>query len=79
MDPRRGRPARRTRRAHLDHPPPPLTDRDRRPTSRTVRSSGRWHARCPPRLPDEDVDRIRSLVIPPAWQDVWICPPAREV
>jgi DNA topoisomerase IB len=26
------------------------------------------------RLPDEDVARIRSLVIPPAWQDVWICP-----
>ena len=28
------------------------------------------------RLPDEDVDRIRSLVIPPAWEDVWICPHA---
>lgn len=26
------------------------------------------------RLPAEDVARIRSLVIPPAWQDVWICP-----
>jgi DNA topoisomerase IB len=23
---------------------------------------------------DVDLDRIRSLVIPPAWQDVWICP-----
>ena len=22
----------------------------------------------------DDVDRIKSLVIPPAWQDVWICP-----
>ena len=26
------------------------------------------------RLPEQDVDRIRSLVIPPAWQEVWICP-----
>jgi DNA topoisomerase I len=26
------------------------------------------------RLPDEAVARIKSLVIPPAWQDVWICP-----
>lgn len=26
------------------------------------------------RLPAEDVARIRSLAIPPAWQDVWICP-----
>ena len=26
------------------------------------------------RLPSEEVDRIRSLAIPPAWQDVWICP-----
>lgn len=25
-------------------------------------------------LPTEDVERIRSLAIPPAWQDVWICP-----
>lgn len=22
----------------------------------------------------EDLDRIRALVIPPAWEDVWICP-----
>lgn len=28
------------------------------------------------RLPDEEVARIKSLVIPPAWQDVWICPRA---
>ena len=21
-----------------------------------------------------DVERIRSLAIPPAWEDVWICP-----
>ena len=26
------------------------------------------------RLPEEDVERIRSLAIPPAWKDVWICP-----
>ena len=25
------------------------------------------------RLPLADVERIRSLAIPPAWQDVWIC------
>ena len=25
------------------------------------------------RLPDEDVARVRSLAIPPAWTDVWIC------
>ena len=28
------------------------------------------------RLPPDDVERIRSLVIPPAWEDVWICPVA---
>ena len=26
------------------------------------------------RLPAEEVERIRSLAIPPAWVDVWICP-----
>jgi DNA topoisomerase-1 len=26
------------------------------------------------RLGAEDIDRIRSLAIPPAWSDVWICP-----
>jgi DNA topoisomerase I len=26
------------------------------------------------RLSDEDAERVRSLVIPPAWRDVWICP-----
>lgn len=25
-------------------------------------------------LPADDVERIRALVIPPAWRDVWICP-----
>jgi DNA topoisomerase IB len=25
-------------------------------------------------LPEEQVQRIRELVIPPAWADVWICP-----
>ena len=28
------------------------------------------------RLSAEDGDRIRALVIPPAWEDVWICPQA---
>jgi len=28
------------------------------------------------RLPEEEVARIRSLVIPPAWEDVWISPHA---
>jgi DNA topoisomerase IB len=26
------------------------------------------------RLPAAEVERIRSLAIPPAWKDVWICP-----
>jgi DNA topoisomerase IB len=26
------------------------------------------------RLTGEDVERVKGLVIPPAWQDVWICP-----
>ena len=26
------------------------------------------------RLPAEDVERIKSLAIPPAWEEVWICP-----
>jgi DNA topoisomerase I len=26
------------------------------------------------RLPAAEVERIRSLAIPPAWEDVWICP-----
>ena len=26
------------------------------------------------RLPVEDVERVKGLVIPPAWADVWICP-----
>jgi DNA topoisomerase I len=25
-------------------------------------------------VPEETLDRIRGLVIPPAWRDVWICP-----
>lgn len=28
-------------------------------------------------VPAEHVERIRSLAIPPAWRDVWICPYAR--
>jgi DNA topoisomerase IB len=26
------------------------------------------------RLPPDDVERVKGLVIPPAWEDVWICP-----
>lgn len=26
------------------------------------------------RLPDDAIERIRALAIPPAWEDVWICP-----
>ncbi len=26
------------------------------------------------RLPDDECERIRALVIPPAWEEVWICP-----
>ena len=26
------------------------------------------------KLPPDEVERIRSLAIPPAWRDVWICP-----
>ena len=26
------------------------------------------------RLPADDSDRVRGLAIPPAWEDVWICP-----
>lgn len=29
------------------------------------------------RLPSEQVERIKALAIPPAWQDVWICPHPR--
>lgn len=26
------------------------------------------------RLPEDDAQRVRDLVIPPAWTDVWVCP-----
>jgi len=26
------------------------------------------------RLPEEHAQRVRDLVIPPAWEDVWVCP-----
>ncbi|GGH35082.1 DNA topoisomerase IB [Microbacterium album] len=26
------------------------------------------------RLPPEDAERVRSLAVPPAWRDVWVCP-----
>jgi DNA topoisomerase-1 len=28
-------------------------------------------------LPADEVERIKALVIPPAWRDVWICPDAK--
>ncbi|MGO0576051.1 DNA topoisomerase IB [Ornithinimicrobium panacihumi] len=28
------------------------------------------------KLPQDEIDRIKSLAIPPAWEDVWICPAA---
>jgi len=28
-------------------------------------------------LPPEQIDRIKALVIPPAWTDVWVCPDER--
>jgi DNA topoisomerase IB len=28
-------------------------------------------------LPPEQIDRVKALVIPPAWTDVWICPDER--
>src|ERR1051325_8990414 len=26
------------------------------------------------RLSDDEAERVKGLVIPPAWRDVWICP-----
>ncbi|MEH3054267.1 MAG: hypothetical protein PGN13_09720, partial [Patulibacter minatonensis] len=31
-------------------------------------------ARGRPLTGDATIERVRALVIPPAWQDVWICP-----
>ena len=37
-----------------------------------------YHDPCGTRITDPDVlERIRALVIPPAWTDVWICPDPR--
>ncbi len=49
---------------------------DDRPGIRRLRA-GRGFTYQPPeggRLPAETVRRIRSLAIPPAWTNVWICP-----
>ena len=27
-------------------------------------------------LPDDEIERIKALAIPPAWEQVWICPVA---
>lgn len=32
-----------------------------------------WTPRGSPLRDPEDLARIRELVIPPAWRDVWIC------
>jgi DNA topoisomerase IB len=43
----------------------------------TRRRAGRgfiYHDETGSRLDDEAVERIRSLVIPPAWENLWICP-----
>jgi DNA topoisomerase IB len=29
------------------------------------------------RLPTRDAERVRDLTIPPAWEDVWVCPVAK--
>ena len=53
---------------------------DERPGFRRVRSGRTFHylGRRGKVIRDEAVlSRIRSLVIPPAWTDVWICPEAR--
>ncbi len=42
-------------------------------TGRALRYVDAAGRACPP----DAVSRIRSLVIPPAWTDVWICPHAR--
>src|SRR5262249_19794575 len=50
---------------------------DDRPGIRRVRSGKGFRYLDPDGHPvkdDETLGRIRSLVIPPAWTDVWICP-----
>ena len=49
---------------------PPLTDRGRK-RFRYEDARGR------PLADEEQLERIRSLVIPPAWEDVWISPNPR--
>ena len=53
---------------------------DRRPGIRRVRhdSTFRYFTATGRRLTNrQDLERIRALVIPPAWEDVWICADAR--
>ena len=50
---------------------------DRRPGIRRTRHGSifRYHGPNGRRITSaEQLERIRSLVIPPAWEDVWICP-----
>jgi DNA topoisomerase I len=53
---------------------------DRRPGIRRVRAGAGFRFTGPDGRPIRDPDeirRIRALVIPPAWADVWICPDPR--
>ena len=69
-----------------------MTKRDRQNTPRRLRYSSdsepgirrivarggfRYRGAHGRRVPREILERIRSLAIPPAWTDVWICPDAR--
>ena len=53
--------------------------RDDRPGIRRVKAgrSFRYVDVRGKRVRPADLKRIRSLVIPPAWKDVWICPDPR--
>ncbi|CAN5717697.1 hypothetical protein BH11MYX4_BH11MYX4_46210 [soil metagenome] len=50
---------------------------DSGPGMTRLRSGKGWKLRSPEGKPIKDravIDRIKSLVIPPAWTNVWICP-----
>src|SRR5262245_22190259 len=52
---------------------------DRQPGLRRVRSGSGFRyldAQAKPVRDPEVLARIRSLAIPPAWEDVWVCPRA---
>src|SRR5262245_12320479 len=55
--------------------PPPSRLLELRDRSPPARSRFRIPGRSGERIEDEEIlERIRGLVIPPAWEDVWICP-----